>query len=154
MSWTRLYVSSTLRPALAPHRILGPEVNSRSHTLTHTRRSLSISNSLRCLSLPDRALRRSYYSSRCSDYPAISTLAPHVPHQRLEVISRHLTTKTTAIIEPVRSYSSASTSNSISTSATQASNAKMSSQPSHPTLLIPGPIEFDDAVLQSMSHYR
>lgn len=30
----------------------------------------------------------------------------------------------------------------------------MSSQPSHPTLLIPGPIEFDDAVLQSMSHYR
>lgn len=29
----------------------------------------------------------------------------------------------------------------------------MSTQPSHPTLLIPGPIEFDDAVLQSMSHY-
>ena len=31
---------------------------------------------------------------------------------------------------------------------------KMSSQPEHATLLIPGPIEFDDAVLQSMSHYR
>jgi alanine-glyoxylate transaminase/serine-glyoxylate transaminase/serine-pyruvate transaminase len=31
---------------------------------------------------------------------------------------------------------------------------KMSSQPSHPALLIPGPIEFDDAVLDSMSHYR
>ncbi|KAG8632014.1 hypothetical protein KVT40_001154 [Elsinoe batatas] len=30
---------------------------------------------------------------------------------------------------------------------------KMSSQPSHPALLIPGPIEFDDEVLQSMSHY-
>jgi alanine-glyoxylate transaminase/serine-glyoxylate transaminase/serine-pyruvate transaminase len=30
----------------------------------------------------------------------------------------------------------------------------MSSQPNHPALLIPGPIEFDDAVLQSMSHYR
>ncbi|KAF2840770.1 PLP-dependent transferase [Patellaria atrata CBS 101060] len=29
----------------------------------------------------------------------------------------------------------------------------MSSQPEHPALLIPGPIEFDDAVLQSMSHY-
>lgn len=29
----------------------------------------------------------------------------------------------------------------------------MSSQPPHSTLLIPGPIEFDDAVLQSMSHY-
>lgn len=31
---------------------------------------------------------------------------------------------------------------------------KMSAQPPHATLLIPGPIEFDDAVLQSMSHYR
>ncbi|KAF2256431.1 PLP-dependent transferase [Trematosphaeria pertusa] len=30
---------------------------------------------------------------------------------------------------------------------------KMSSQPPHPALLIPGPIEFDDAVLQAMSHY-
>ncbi|KAJ5494669.1 Serine-pyruvate aminotransferase/2-aminoethylphosphonate-pyruvate transaminase [Penicillium fimorum] len=29
----------------------------------------------------------------------------------------------------------------------------MSAQPPHNTLLIPGPIEFDDAVLQSMSHY-
>ncbi|KAF2086077.1 PLP-dependent transferase [Saccharata proteae CBS 121410] len=29
----------------------------------------------------------------------------------------------------------------------------MSSQPPHPALLIPGPIEFDDAVLNAMSHY-
>jgi alanine-glyoxylate transaminase/serine-glyoxylate transaminase/serine-pyruvate transaminase len=29
----------------------------------------------------------------------------------------------------------------------------MSAQAPHNTLLIPGPIEFDDAVLQSMSHY-
>lgn len=33
-------------------------------------------------------------------------------------------------------------------------SSKMSNQPEHPTLLIPGPIEFDDEVLQSMSHYR
>lgn len=32
--------------------------------------------------------------------------------------------------------------------------AKMSSQPEHPAVLIPGPVEFDDAVLQSMGHYR
>lgn len=32
--------------------------------------------------------------------------------------------------------------------------ATMSTQAPHPSLLIPGPIEFDDAVLQSMSHYR
>jgi alanine-glyoxylate transaminase/serine-glyoxylate transaminase/serine-pyruvate transaminase len=31
---------------------------------------------------------------------------------------------------------------------------KMSTQEPHPALLIPGPIEFDDAVLQAMSHYR
>lgn len=30
----------------------------------------------------------------------------------------------------------------------------MSNQEPHPALLIPGPIEFDDAVLQAMSHYR
>lgn len=29
----------------------------------------------------------------------------------------------------------------------------MSTQPEHPALLIPGPIEFDDAVLHSMSHF-
>jgi alanine-glyoxylate transaminase/serine-glyoxylate transaminase/serine-pyruvate transaminase len=29
-----------------------------------------------------------------------------------------------------------------------------SNQKPHPALLIPGPIEFDDAVLDSMSHYR
>ena len=29
-----------------------------------------------------------------------------------------------------------------------------SSQPEHPALLIPGPVEFDDAVLEAMSHYR
>jgi alanine-glyoxylate transaminase/serine-glyoxylate transaminase/serine-pyruvate transaminase len=31
---------------------------------------------------------------------------------------------------------------------------KMSNQAPHPALLIPGPIEFDDEVLNSMSHYR
>ena len=33
------------------------------------------------------------------------------------------------------------------------SSPTMSTQAPHPTLLIPGPIEFDDEVLQSMSHY-
>jgi len=32
--------------------------------------------------------------------------------------------------------------------------AAMSKQAAHPALLIPGPIEFDDEVLQSMSHFR
>ena len=32
--------------------------------------------------------------------------------------------------------------------------SNMSSQPSHPALLIPGPIEFDDEVLHAMGHFR
>ncbi|KAL8731259.1 MAG: hypothetical protein Q9166_003483, partial [cf. Caloplaca sp. 2 TL-2023] len=35
----------------------------------------------------------------------------------------------------------------------QPKQSTMSSQPDHPTLLIPGPVELDDEVLQSMSHY-
>ena len=35
-----------------------------------------------------------------------------------------------------------------------ATTSTMSKQADHPTLLVPGPIEFDDAVLQAMSHYR
>ena len=30
----------------------------------------------------------------------------------------------------------------------------MSNQAEHPALMIPGPIEFDDVVLQSMGHFR
>merc|ERR1712144_143956 len=40
-----------------------------------------------------------------------------------------------------------------SSSSQTSEKAAMSNQPNHPALLIPGPIEFDDAVLQSMSHY-
>lgn len=36
----------------------------------------------------------------------------------------------------------------------QQDKSKMSSQPSHATLLIPGPIEVEDDVLQAMSHFR
>ncbi|EJT76882.1 alanine-glyoxylate aminotransferase 1 [Gaeumannomyces tritici R3-111a-1] len=61
---------------------------------------------------------------------------------RLAQISSHL-----AAASQSRVVSSSSpTSNSVQ-------RANMSTQPDHPTLLIPGPIEFDDAVLQAMSHY-
>ncbi|TLS25559.1 hypothetical protein PpBr36_07119 [Pyricularia pennisetigena] len=63
---------------------------------------------------------------------------------RLSQISYHLSS-------PSRSNSTSATSSSSSDNSNNHSN--MSSQPEHPTLLIPGPIEFDDAVLQSMSHY-
>ncbi|KAJ5054336.1 uncharacterized protein L3040_000612 [Drepanopeziza brunnea f. sp. 'multigermtubi'] len=59
-------------------------------------------------------------------------LDPH-PHPRLSTI-------------PSRRFSSSSQTS-------DNDKANMSSQPNHPALLVPGPIEFDDAVLQSMSHY-
>ncbi|KAI1822349.1 alanine--glyoxylate aminotransferase [Xylaria intraflava] len=65
------------------------------------------------------------------------------PALRLSIISQHLAGQS----QPA----GLSVNQSRSLSGSPVSN--MSSQPSHPTLLIPGPIEFDDAVLQSMSHY-
>lgn len=61
------------------------------------------------------------------------------PYNRISLVSQHLNPETTP---------ATSSQNQLRTVTT------MSSQPEHPTLLIPGPIEFDDAVLQSMSHYR
>jgi alanine-glyoxylate transaminase/serine-glyoxylate transaminase/serine-pyruvate transaminase len=76
---------------------------------------------------------------------------------RLSLISRHL-----APVYPINTpYAVERLPDTVDTSLlpkTQSRNhstsANMSSQPPHPTLLIPGPIEFDDAVLQSMSHFR
>ncbi|KAK4101432.1 PLP-dependent transferase [Parathielavia hyrcaniae] len=75
---------------------------------------------------------------------------------RLSLISRHL-----APVYPINTpYAVERLPDTIDTSLlpkTQSrslsTSPKMSSQPAHPTLLIPGPIEFDDAVLQSMSHF-
>ncbi|KAI1438659.1 alanine--glyoxylate aminotransferase [Xylaria sp. CBS 124048] len=72
---------------------------------------------------------------------------PNNPALRLASISQHLAAQSQS------SASASSLSVNQSRSLSGSSVSKMSSQPSHPTLLIPGPIEFDDAVLQSMSHY-
>src|SRR5688572_22562674 len=84
--------------------------------------------------------------------------APDNPPSRLSLISRH-----PAPVYPINTpYAVERLPNSIDTSLlpktptrklSTTSPATMS-QPVHPTLLIPGPIEFDDAVLQSMSHFR
>lgn len=70
-----------------------------------------------------------------------------IPRARVLQLAQHLGTSTT----PAAPSSSVQQRRQSSTSG---NSVKMSSQPDHPTLLIPGPIEFDDAVLQSMSHYR
>lgn len=93
-------------------------------------------------------------------------MAPTRTAARLNLISRHLhhnptsdlkvqfvTKRLTQTEGPVVSHPTQSQKRRLSTVARQGAT-KMSSQPPHPTLLIPGPIEFDDAVLHSMSHYR
>jgi hypothetical protein len=84
-------------------------------------------------------------------YPAIK-LAP--PLARLSVISRHLDPRPSIPINTAFSIERISSHASKQSRSFSSDKPKMSGQPNHPTLLIPGPIEFDDAVLQSMSHYR
>lgn len=69
---------------------------------------------------------------------------------RISLVSGHLSRQTSS------SYNAASPAPSSSNQARPLSTttANMSSQPEHATLLIPGPIEFDDEVLKSMGHYR
>jgi len=82
---------------------------------------------------------------------SISKVGNSKPSSRLSLISRHLVDQ-----QPLNTpYSTERLPSTIDTSLLPRIPARtMSSQPEHPTLLIPGPIEFDDAVLHSMSHYR
>ncbi|OJJ38643.1 hypothetical protein ASPWEDRAFT_57320 [Aspergillus wentii DTO 134E9] len=103
----------------------------------------------------------------------VSEMAPKGTTQRLSLISRHLdqrlplpdlntpfsterTSREPDDIEykPIdRTVPPPRFANSPIDPPSQSPPTKMSSQAPHNTLLIPGPIEFDDAVLQSMSHY-
>ncbi|TID13627.1 alanine--glyoxylate aminotransferase 1-like [Venturia nashicola] len=79
------------------------------------------------------------------------------PPARLHLLQQHLASPScliphenssvpTTTPPQARAYSSR-------TSTAEELSSKMSNQEPHPALLIPGPIEFDDAVLQAMSHY-
>jgi hypothetical protein len=70
---------------------------------------------------------------------------------RISLVSGHLSHQSSS------SYNAASptqVSSSAQARRLSTTTATMSSQPEHATLLIPGPIEFDDEVLKSMGHYR
>nr|XP_023907910.1 alanine--glyoxylate aminotransferase 1-like [Quercus suber] len=89
------------------------------------------------------------------------------PKERLSLLASHLSSTSNAPLvpltirdrEPYREYSTTTTTTITRPVSVQEESkrsrpaAKMSTQAPHPALLIPGPIEFDDAVLQSMSHY-
>lgn len=95
--------------------------------------------------------------------PRIGKLAPSSV-QRLSLISRHLDQRL-PLPELNTPFSTERNSfppddieykpidRSVPPSPSKEPEPTMSTQAPHNTLLIPGPIEFDDAVLQSMSHY-
>lgn len=98
-------------------------------------------------------------SSPMSNYSSASATA------RLSTIARHL--KSSSDLPLNTPYSSAQRAiqapagpqqsldgSSFSTKTPTKPQNPMSSQAPHAAVLIPGPIEYDDAVLQSMSHYR
>jgi len=90
-------------------------------------------------------------------YPTTTVkLAPHA-NARLSSIARHLNPRLPLPINTPYSTERAVSSEFAASQQVRESSTdskKMSSQPEHPALLIPGPIEFDDEVLKSMSHYR
>ncbi|KAK4139326.1 pyridoxal phosphate-dependent transferase [Dichotomopilus funicola] len=81
----------------------------------------------------------------------------NTPPARLSLISRHLgpvyPINTPFTVERLPDTIDTSLLPKIQSRSLSTEAPKMSSQAAHPTLLIPGPIEFDDAVLQSMSHF-
>ena len=82
------------------------------------------------------------------------------PQSRLSLISRHLDQTPQVELNTPYAHERQSSSpddipyNPVPAAQEQEKKTNMSSQPPHPALLIPGPIEFDDQVLQSMSHFR
>lgn len=98
---------------------------------------------------------------RATSSPTQSTSFPSTPQSRLSLISRHLQDHNTLQLNTPYSTERQSSSEKDFDAAVpqleKESNkpaANMSAQEPHPTVLIPGPIEYDDEVLKSMSHYR
>ncbi|KAF2677284.1 PLP-dependent transferase [Lentithecium fluviatile CBS 122367] len=121
------------------------------------------------------APRRLLAAFNCRRYPsfrsAFVTVAPSRAPSRLDLFSRHLapkppflelntpfsTERSARLVDDqgniIKPRSPPEPKATPKTAIEAEPPAKMSNQAPHPALLIPGPIEFDDAVLQSMSHY-
>lgn len=95
----------------------------------------------------------------------LKSLALAPPRARLSLISRHLEQRPLLEINtPFSTERKAGTQDDLEYTPIQRDppkpaspdnqKVKMSGQAEHPALLIPGPIEFDDAVLLSMGHFR
>ena len=131
------------------------------------RPALTTPNSLVCPALrPQTRLTHKYPAGRITRN--ISKLAPSraSPSSRLSLISRHLDhtqyppintpwsiERQSSHIDDDLPYTALVRTPSTQQRRSQSTTTKMSTQESHPSLLIPGPIEISDEVSQSMSHY-
>ncbi|KAK7190770.1 purine catabolism protein pucG [Paraphaeosphaeria sporulosa] len=146
--------SPVLTYRISPDSEHSPHCPSRTAKLAAPRRVLGALNSRL---YPSRSHSRAFNS-------AFVTVAPSRPTSRLNLFSGHLDSRPFLELNtPFSTERSAHLEDDQGNPAQhpprpeeaiqQEPPKKMSSQPPHPALLIPGPIEFDDAVLQSMSHY-
>jgi hypothetical protein len=137
-----------------------------SHTLARTFSSLpAFFGAPHCLlraSSESRAISAAAHLHRHNRLPKMSQQAK----DRLSVITRHLQTSSNLPLNTPYAVANRATqdniaqpkqsidSSSFSTKVPSKPQVPMSSQAPHAAVLIPGPIEYDDAVLQAMSHYR
>ncbi|KAI1616878.1 alanine-glyoxylate transaminase [Exophiala viscosa] len=139
-------VSTVSTPGVSPAPLLHRRPLHLSRTLTkslnsptHVKLAPSRSSPSTRLSLISRHLEDHHQSS----YPPINT--PYT----IERDSVPASADDLPYTRPLSRSPSQTQKRQLSTS----SAARMSAQPPHPTLLIPGPIEISDEVSQSMSHY-
>lgn len=103
------------------------------------------------------------HSPASANYPSTIVTLAHRATTRLQLLQQHLDPYSSRAIAPadyhpqvIRSVDTSTfvkEKRFLSTQAAHRHSVKMSNQEPHPALMIPGPIEFDDAVLGAMSHY-
>ena len=142
-------------------------------TLPSTLSRNPASTQIRCLSSSTLPARRRPLLSISESCPSTAEIGSNTrvmsssssAKSRLSLISRHLQPASSIPLDTPYSAAERATQapagpkqsidgSSFSTKTPTTSQTPMSSQAPHATVLIPGPIEYDDAVLQSMSHYR
>jgi hypothetical protein len=90
-----------------------------------------------------------------SDFAGCRSVMAGRAAPRLQLLSQHIEPSSPfPVIPPSHSQQIRNFSIARRLSQEKETPVKMSNQEPHATLLIPGPIEFEDEVLKSMSHYR
>lgn len=159
---TNSYMAFALLPRTTTHLSTLSNTLSRSPALIQTRHLSSLTLPARRRPLLSISESRPSTAEIGSKTRVMSSTSAK---SRLSLISRHLQPASSIPLNTPYSAAERATQapagpkqsidgSSFSTQTPARTQTPMSSQAPHATVLIPGPIEYDDAVLQSMSHYR